>query len=92
MKKYDSMQNNTELNSEIIVEPVYNSHEDVYADQSVAVELDVTVPPWSGEEEISFSFEPKLLVGILASKPLFTNYFSKRLRQPITTGGFVMLR
>ena len=44
------------------IEPVYNSKTDVYAGNSIAVELDVTVPPWSGKEEISFTFEPAPLV------------------------------
>jgi hypothetical protein len=55
-------QNQTEIFSQIGIEPVYNSQEEVYAGGSVALELDVTVPPWSGQEEMSFTFQPEQLV------------------------------
>ena len=55
-------QNQTKIFSQIGIEPVYNSQMEVYAGGSIALELDVTVPPWSGQEEMSFTFQPEQLV------------------------------
>ena len=51
--------------SETTIEPVYRSNVDVYAGESIALELDVTFPPWSGSASpINFTFQPQTLVSI----------------------------
>ena len=58
----------------------------MYAGGSVGVELDVTVPPWSGQDDLTFSFEPEELVGdhTRPGQP-FIKIF--RMRNGSTTGG-----
>ena len=48
--------------SETTIEPVYRSNTEVYAGESIALELDVTFPPWSGSNPINFTFQPQTLV------------------------------
>ena len=40
--------------SEVSIKAVDQSNMDIYAGESFAVELDVTVPPWSGSETLNF--------------------------------------
>ena len=35
-----------------------DSYPDVYKSESTSVELDITVPPWSGSEELEITFRP----------------------------------
>ena len=53
------------LTSEVMISTMYNSKTDVYAGHTVAIELDVTIPPWSGTEDTTFTFEPQILVRIV---------------------------
>ena len=41
---------------------MYRSNTEVYAGESIALELDVTFPPWSGSNPINFTFQPQTLV------------------------------
>ena len=50
------VQDGSPLVSTVDIQPVYNSQADVYSQHSTSVELDVTVPPWSGTEQINISF------------------------------------
>lgn len=51
----------SQLFSTIEVEQVYVYDNDIYKGQSVAYELDITVPPWSGKEEMEITFQPQSL-------------------------------
>ena len=53
------------LTSEVMISTMYNSKTDVYAGHTVAIELDVTIPPWSGTDDTTFTFEPQILVRIV---------------------------
>ena len=50
------VQDGSPLVSTVDIQPVYNSQADVYSQHSTSVELDVTVPPWSGTEQLNISF------------------------------------
>ena len=41
---------------------MYRSNTEVYAGESIALELDVIFPPWSGSNPINFTFQPQTLV------------------------------
>ena len=52
-------QDGSEFFSTIHVESVVaTSFPDVYKSESTSIELDITVPPWSGDEEIDITFRP----------------------------------
>ena len=44
--------------SEVSIKAVDQANMDIYAGESFAVELDVTVPPWSGSETLNFKMHP----------------------------------
>ena len=44
--------------SEVSIKAVDQSNMDIYAGESFAVELDVTVTPWSGSETLNFKMHP----------------------------------
>ena len=41
---------------------MFYSKDVVYAGKTVMVELELTIPPWSGDEGIEIIFEPRLMV------------------------------
>ena len=51
-------QDGTALFSTIHIDPVYNSISDVFYGESTSVQLDYTVPPWSGNEGMEIKFSP----------------------------------
>ena len=50
----------------------------MYAGGSVGLELEVTVPPWSGQDDLTFSFEPEELVGDHTRMVRGENNYSER--------------
>ena len=52
-------QDGSDFFSTIHVESVeQESYPDVYKSESTSIELDITVPPWSGSEELEITFRP----------------------------------
>jgi hypothetical protein len=51
------------MSSDISIEPLEPSTTNVYAGESFAIEMDVTVPPWSGQDSINFTFQAPEMVG-----------------------------
>ena len=51
-------QDGSALFSTVHIEPVYNSIADVFYGESTSVQLDFTIPPWSGTEGIEVNFKP----------------------------------